>query len=75
MKIQRMPIDEKPIMIRITPIRETKLTNKSKIFIFVPKSHAPMKMVIRGVKFLVTVVKLRDTYLITINVMDVPNMD
>jgi hypothetical protein len=62
-------------MIRITPIKETKLTNKSKIFIFVPSSQAPMKMVIKGVKFLVTVVKLRDTNLITKNVIDVPNMD
>ena len=62
-------------MIKITPSRETKLTNKSKIFIFVPSSHAPMKIVIIGVKFLVTVVKLRDTYLITKNVMEVPNID
>ena len=62
-------------MIRITPSRETKLTNKSNILIFAPSSHAPMKMVIIGVKFLVTVVKLRDTYLITKNVMDVPSID
>lgn len=63
------------MMIKITPTKETKLTNKSNIFIFVLSSHAPMKIVIKGVKFLVTVVKLRDTYLITKNVIDVPKID
>ena len=59
----------------MTPKRETAHVKISLIFNFSPSIHTPKKIVIIGVKFLATLVKVSETYLTTHNIRAVLRTD
>jgi hypothetical protein len=59
----------------MTPKRDTALKKISNFFNFSPSIHTPKKIVIIGVKFLATLVKVSETYLTTHNIRAVLKTD